>query len=201
MGAGFDDIKIRRGLLTGLLILASVFLARFALIQGNWLIGFLIPGILILSLLMARPALLLILVFFVTTAGLKIPDLPESIRVSHILQVVVVGWMLLDGSLQKSRGPLSYKTVPDIWLIVFMVNMLFIMFIRGAGFSIFGSSVYGGAGYVILALAIIFYFSAVRISFLSGHVKILIWAIFSAAIVASIIQILVYFYAGGVLRI
>lgn len=191
-----DAIRIQKGLLTAFLIVTSVILARFAIAQGNPLIGLLIPGLLLLSQLLARPAVIFMSLLFINTLKLIIPGLPTSLTVLVLAQSLMIGWALLDVSIKHQKHLFSYKLSTDIWLAVFLLNIVLLMAVRGAGFARMGGSVYGGAQYLQMIMMILFYFSAVRIRLSEKQMRKLIWFLFFGALIYAALEMLVYYFSG-----
>jgi len=189
-----DSIKIERAVLIGFLILISVLLGRTAIVQQNVLIGLIIPIVAICSWLWGRPIILFLVLLWVDAAALVIPGLPHTLGIPQLLQVVWIAWIVLDSTIKKQPYPYSANSTQDVWLIVFGLNLLLIMSIRGAGFALLGSTNYGGTSYLMVFVLILFFFSAIRIRIDQKYIKYLIWVVAIGAIIPVVAQLLVYFY-------
>lgn len=195
--SGFNELKLIRALVTGGLLAASVILGYFAISQGNFVIGLLIPLIALVSFFIGRPALLLIAVFFINYARFKIPGLPSALGVLQLSQVLLIGWAVLDISIVKQKHFFSYNRSPDIWLIVFGINLFLLMAVRGVGFAKTGGAVYGGAEYIAMVLTLLFYFAAVRMEWNDLHVKKLLVSLLIGASIPMFTQAALYLFEGG----
>jgi hypothetical protein len=189
-----DSIKIQQRVIVFLLIVASVLLGKYAVQYNNPFIGFLIPGIALCSWLFGRPEILLLMLLFAASARLIIPGLPATLGVSQILQVLAIGWMVLDASLRKKPHLKQSNSQHSIWIGLFIINLLLIMAVRGAGFAMLGGSVFGGTTYLVLFISLAVYFAVVRIDFPSRHIKTLILLILIGTLTQAIAELLIYFY-------
>jgi hypothetical protein len=169
-------------------------LARYAIAQNNPFIGLLIPGISLCSWLFGRPAILLMVLLFAASARLIIPGLPTTLGLSFMIQVLAIGWMVLDVSLRRKPHTKQYNPQHSIWIGLFIINLLLIMAVRGAGFAMMGSSVYGGTTYLVLFISLAVYFAVARIDFPSKHVKRLILLMLIGALIQAGAELLVHFY-------
>jgi len=194
---GHDVTKLQRALLTGFFILVTVALVRFGFTQGQPILGLLIPLIGIASWFIGRPAILFCTVLFAENARLLIPGITATLGVSELFQVLLIGWMLLDISVRHQKRPFSFRKNPDLWMIIFALNMFMIMQLRGSGFAMLGGSVYGGTAYVSMFLSIVFYFASTRIHLCEQHVKTLLWMVLAGALVFSLVQIAATFFPSG----
>ena len=194
--ANTDATRIQRGLLTGFLILVSVALVYFGMTLGFPVIGLMIPAIAIISALFSRPAALLMLILFVSNAKLRFPGLPSALSLSVICLALMAGWSMLDVAIKHQKRPFSFSAGTDRWMIVFSLNILLLMAVRGTGFARLGGTVYGGAVYVALLTGLLFYFAAIRIRLSSREVKILLWAGLIGALIPAVAAFLVH-RAGG----
>jgi hypothetical protein len=192
-----DPIKVERVFLTLFLTGLTVFLAWFGLTKGMPLIGLAIPAVAVLSWLLGRPEILLVVFLFADTAKLLLPGVTKAIGVPEVFQTLVIGWAFLDAAVRRKKRPYSFRRDMDPWMGIFALNMLLIMLTRGSGFRISGGSTYGGTGYLLLFLAIIFYFAAIRIDFPSRYMKTLLWSLFIASLIPAVTEILVAFSGGG----
>jgi hypothetical protein len=192
-----DETKILRGLLVVFLVGVTVALSYFGFTMRNPFLGLLIPLIGIAAWFVGRPTLLFCCILIAKEARLFIPGLPGFLDVSMILQCLLIGWVLLDVSIKKQPRPFSSEK-KDIWLAVFALNLLLIMWVRGAGFALLGSSVFGGTGYVVLLLTLLFYFSAVRVKLDTRHVKILLWCVLIGSLVPALVEIFSSISPGSV---
>lgn len=99
------------------------------------------------------------LVFMLTMAtafsGLVFPGLPATLTVNHLLIFFLITTGILGTALQKKEtSPPGYFYI----LFAIVLNLLVIIYLRGAGFRFLGDSNWGGARYVDIFLAIGFVF-------------------------------------------
>lgn len=98
-------------------------------------------------------------VFMLTMAtafsGLVFPGMPATLTVNHLLILFLITTGILGAALQKKE-----TSVPGYFYILFAIvlNLLVIIYLRGAGFRFLGDSNWGGARYVDIFLAIGFVF-------------------------------------------
>ena len=187
---------MRQRLLIIFLIIGSVLLARFGLTRGTPALGLIIPAVFIVSKLLGQPKKIFIFILFLNSLPILIPGLPQIISLTVLSQAIMIGWALLDVSIRQEKKIFSYQRGIDVWLAVFLANILFIMAVRGAGFRLLGGSVYGGAAYVTLLMAGFFYFSAVRIRMTERDVKVMMWILFGAALLYAFAEVMVYYFSG-----
>jgi|GEM_PF-1401998 len=198
-----DENKVKRLLLVIFLIATSVFLARFGLVKKMPVIGLLIPLVGVASWLLGRPALLFALVLAVERSGISIPGMPKAIGFAKLFQLLLFGWMLLDVMVRHNRPRFSFRKGIDGWLVVFFLNLLFIMAMRGSGFALLGGSVYGGTYYIGVFITILCYFAAIRARLSDKDVKILLFMFLFATMLPAGVQVLkslVPSAAGGLAR-
>lgn len=192
-----DATKLQHLLLVGFLILATLGLVHFGFIRNMPVLGLLIPVIGIVSWIISRPALLFCSVLLVENAQLLIPGVTATIGVSELFQVLMLAWAVSDVSIRHQKRPFSFQRSPDLWMILFALNMAMIMMVRGSGFAIFGGSVYGGTAYLSMFLSISFYFLAVRIRLSDRYVRVLLWMLLAGALIPPIVQGAVVFLPAG----
>ena len=154
------------------------------------LIGLLIPAIAVACGLISRPASLAVLIAFVGTAGLTIPGMPEMLTPSLLLRMLFIGGMILSVALRHQRQPFSFRRNPDGWLLLFALNLILLMWVRGSGFAMLGSSTYGGTGYMKLFITLAFYFAAIRIRFSEQDAKWLLGLLLMATILPAVVQLM-----------
>jgi len=188
--AGTDEVRIQRGFLTGLLLLGSIFLAWFGFARNMPVLGLLIPVVAIASGLISRPASLFILIVFIGRAGFYLPQIPKLLNGPMIFRLLLIGAMLLDVAVRHRKDPQAFRMKPDIWLILFALNMLMIMQVRGAGFAFFGGRTYGAGRYISLFVAIFFYFATIRLRFSDRQVKNLLLLTLLASCIPAMVQLL-----------
>lgn len=188
-----DSIKVERALITGVLFLISVVLGYYAVVNNNILIGLILPGVALLSWIYGRPEILFLSIVFTDGAALLIPGL-SSIGVPQFLQGLMLGWAVLNTAFQKKAHPYSINPAHDIWMFLFLLNLLMIMSVRGAGFAMLGSSTYGGTVYLKLFLLLLFYFAAIRVSLPEKYIKPLLVGLVIATLIPAIVDMLLYFY-------
>jgi hypothetical protein len=192
-----DPSKIQRALLTVFLILATVALTYFGFTKNLPVVGLLIPVIGLASWLIGRPVRLLFLMMLAYGASLRIPGLPTVLNVMTICQVLLIGWASLDKALLHNSPRFSLEPRIDNWLAFFALDLLLIMFVRGAGFALLGGSTYGGTGYVMFFLAISSYFTVTRLRMTDSDIKCLLLIVLAGAIFAMITQVLSFYSGGG----
>lgn len=187
-----DSPKLQRVLLSALLVLATIALVRFGFTQNRPVLGLLIALIAAVIWLIGKPESLFCFVLFAENARLLIPGLTATLGVSEAFQVLLIGWAILDVSLRHQDRPYSYRSNADRWLILFALNILMIMLVRGSGFALLGSTVYGGTAYVSMILSMAFYFAATRITLTAQHVERLIWIVMIGSFIPVFVQIAIY---------
>lgn len=188
-----DSIKVERALVTGVLFIISIVLGYYAVVNNNVLIGLLLPGVALLSWTYGRPEILFLSIMLSDEAALLVPGLP-SIGIPQLLQGVMLGWLILDAALRKKAHPHSVNPAHDIWIFLFLLNLLTIMAVRGAGFAMMGSSTYGGTSYLMFILLLLFYFAAIRVRLPEKYIKSLLVGLVIAALIPAIVDLLLYSY-------
>ena len=191
-----DEIRIRRGLLIFFLVVVSIGLAHFGLSRGMPLVGLAIPGVFLVCQLFSQPARLFLLILFLNTIQLKLPGLPKTLSLLVLTQVLMIGWSVLDAAIKHQKKRFSFRPGVDMWIAVFLINVFLLMAARGAGFARLGGSVFGGAKYAMLIVAILFYFAAVRVRLSDKDVKTLLLLVFAGALTYAVMEMLVYYFAG-----
>lgn len=183
-----DAIRIQRALLTILLVLGSIVLVRVGLTRNLPILGLLIPLIGMASWFLGRPEVLFCTILLSKNARLLIPGLTATLGISELLQILLVGWMILEKAVKHRRHPFSSRPGVDRWMIFFALNMAMIMVVRGSGFALLGGSVYGGTAYVSMFLSIICYFAAIQVQFNERQIRLLLWMILIGAAVPALVQ-------------
>jgi O-antigen ligase len=136
---------------------------------------------------------MLVLSYWVFHAKIGIPWLPGSFTGSDLIQLYVIGWAVLHTALL--REPLN-KRVDNIIILLFSLNMIFILAVRGGGISLFGGSTYGGASYLYLFIILFFYIAAQKISLNEKQLKLLFYGGLICSLVPLSVQASV-FVSGG----
>ncbi len=191
-----DETKVKRGLLTLFLVMASVFLAWFGLKRGMPLIGLTIPAVAVVSGLLGRPGALLMTALFVQNAQIKIPGLPSVLGAFELFQGLLVGWAILDVTLRTRKRPNSYRAGMDVWLLLFLLNLFLIISVRGFGLRFSGGTTWGGTEYVAIILTILFFFSADRLRLSEKQIRTLLWAMLGGAVLMASVEQLITLFPG-----
>jgi len=191
-----DEIKIQRGLLTAFLLIVCVFSAWFGLSRGMSFVGLIIPFVALVSWLFGQPGYLLIFALFAESAQFVIPGVTKTMGGFQIFQALTIGWAILDVCLHRGIKLDSTLKRRGYWMGAFAINLILIQFVRGSGFRMAGSSTYGGTGYILLYLALGFYFSAIRINLTHRMVKVLLYSGFIAVLIPALTEVLANFTGG-----
>ena len=191
-----DSVKIKNGLIIGVLMVLSVFLGYYSVKTGFLAIGFLIPAIGLASWMFGRPATLLVFVMFLSVTRFTLPQFANALSLSNLYLAVLIGWALLDAALRSDKRSFSYSMNIDFWLIIFSINLMLVISVRGFGMAIFGGTTFGGAAYIALFLAILAYFSMVRIRLYEKHVRYIIWGVLAGSAIPMIVEVCIYFFEG-----
>lgn len=194
--AAVDSVKIKNGLIIGVLMVVSVFLGYYSVKTGFLAIGFLIPAIGLASWMFSRPASLFVFVMFLSSTRFTLPNLANALSVSNLYLTVLIGWAILDAALRPEKRLFSYMRDIDFWLILFLLNLVLIISIRGFGMAIFGGTTYGGAAYIALILAVIAYFSIIRIRLSEKHIRNIIWGVVMGSSIPIMAELSIYFFEG-----
>jgi hypothetical protein len=140
-------------LATGLAILGVSFFIH----QGQPIYMLILAALVATIYLVNKPTLLLTLIILTYHSGLKIPGIADSLTLSDFLLVFFVLLALAGQTLRKTgTQPL---TPPQLFIILFMVLLLVIMALRGAGFRFLGDDQWGGFRYISIFLGGMFYVS------------------------------------------
>ncbi|VGO12147.1 hypothetical protein PDESU_00698 [Pontiella desulfatans] len=191
-----DAERIKRSLLVLFLIAVSVYLSWFGLSKNLPWMGLLIPALGVVTALISRPAALFILILFIRSGNFMVPGLPGTLTLARLMLLMMIGWAMVESALRQEKAKNSYVPGMDFWMGVFLLDIFLIMAVRGAGFRMLGGSSYGGATYVGLIAAILFYYSVVRIRLSDQHVKLVLMGIVIASILPMAVEILVYHFPG-----
>lgn len=187
------DVRIiTKGLITVGLVALTVLLSHRAITTGNVFFGLMIPGLALASALIGRPGVLFATVFFVESARLQIPGFPGALSGTELFMALLIGWMILDAAILKAKRPLSVIPRIDLWMGIFLINLLMIMFVRGFGLRIFGGGEYGGAGYIMLIITVMFYFAARRVRLTDREIKLLLGLYLAGTLLPVGVQLLTY---------
>ena len=150
-----DPLKIKRYLIVSLLFLASVFIANYTIRSGNiiYMMGFIVLPFLIM--LISKPQFCFISAVVLAPANIGVYrefDAAFLLRLlvcATFLIAILVGHKMWRGETLKEKKPLL--------LLIFVVLVL--MYVRGAGLRILGSSTWGGTVYIHVLSAIFFFFA------------------------------------------
>jgi len=119
-------------------------------------------------------------IFCVFYSWIYIPGLPTSLSVFHLLALGIIPFLFAG----KLLGAPAYKR--SGWVaasvIGFLVTVLVTMFVRGFGLRSTGSSLWGGAFYVHLIIALLFYLLSNQIILTEKQWRRVIFFFFSMAI-------------------
>jgi hypothetical protein len=189
--------RLGRAVATFLLFTASILMAMLAWRMAKPVYALLIPFIGVCAYFIGRPTALFIAIIFASEAQLMIPGIPQSLKVPHLLSMLLIGWSILDAAIIKTRRNTGSERHIDLWMFVFMMNMFLIMAVRGFGMRIFGSGEYGGISYVLMIINLMAYFSAVRLNITDRQVKAMMIMTLIATIIPISVQVLVYFSEGA----
>lgn len=192
-----DETKIRRGLLTAGLILGSVFLAWLGLTRGIIFLGLLIPVVAIAVNFIEKPTWLFLFIYFVSAAQLRLPGLPGVLSISCLSMILLIGWALLDVSVLHKKRTKSYRPSVDLWLGLFIINLVLIISVRGFGFAMAGSYLFGGGIYAQVFLVLFLFFAMVRVRWVERDVRLFLWAILIGCLLSVGVEILNIRFGGA----
>ncbi len=190
-----NETEVKRGLLTTVFLVITVFVAFQAVRQNNPL---LIGGIItfpLLAWLLGNPSALLVGLFLTGAAGLLLPGLPGGLTLRHLFQAVIIGWAIIYTALSGVRG--REKDPVTAILFLFLLNLALIMAVRGFGLGALGGSVYGGTAYILLALNFLFYSAAIKINLEEKHLRLIFFGTLICSVIPFLAQVSVYVTGGG----
>lgn len=191
-----DFVRLQRGFIILVLFVVVVISAGRGAAASNIVAGLLLPMAGLALVMVGKPWVLLIWIYFAEVAKLVIPGMPGALGVSEFLQIGVIAWAILDAALIKRSGAGAFEPRSDLWMVLFLANIIFTMFMRGFGFRIMGQGTYGGSGYLMLLLSIFFYFSAIKIDLPDGYARKLMIISLVAALIPVVVDILIVSSAG-----
>ena len=190
-----DDASLKRRMLTIFFVITAVLISVLAIRSNNvMLIGsvFLLPvGVWMLG----NPSWVFVLLYIAGYAQFRLPGLPGEISLLLLMQLALVGILLLKRSI--TYGEKHPKYASRVWLFLFLLNVFFIISVRGFGVTILGSSAYGGKKYITLIATFFFYYMASSVDLTRRQVK---WLLFGG-LIASLLPVLAQaslYFSGGV---
>ena len=188
------EIQIKRWLFTVAAILFVSFLCVKAIFSGYMILKAGIIAAPLILYFINQPAALLMAMFLVDTAGLNIPGLWASVTLANLLQLLVVVLGVARRIINKSLE--VHREQSEKILLFFLMNLVMVIYFRGLGLQVVGSSMMGGMGYVILFLAAGVYFFATDLRLNQRQTKFLIVANIVAGLLPAFVQI-AFVLSGG----
>jgi len=143
-----DQTAVGRALMAPGIVLASGLLI-FWLVKVAGISGFYAVPILIVGLaLWLHPAAIIALLPAAFASSLVLPGLPAMMTLSQALSGLLGGWGVIHRATVKRGRP--QWTASDWGMLGFLGVCVFLMLTRGFGMRVFGGTMYGGFGYVIV---------------------------------------------------
>ncbi len=189
-----DATVLKRRLLTLLFVVGAIFLSFSAIKSGNPAMIAAVFALPLATWMMKNPSWVLVLLYLAGYAQFVLPGLPGDISLLMLTQIAIVGIIALQKAMKTE--PRKKNEPSRVWIILFLLNMLLIIAVRGFGLTILGSAAYGGKKYIILLVVFLFFFAAPKISISEKHVNYL----FFGGLVATLLPVLAQvslFMSGG----
>ena len=190
-----DELKVKRGLSILFFVGVAVALPFLALKTHNPLFYVLFFALPLGAWFVSNPAAMLIALYFASYARIVLPGLPGGLELLDFFQMLVVGWGILHLSISQKRQKKS--DMPGMFIILFFLNMLLIIAVRGFGMGSLGGSQYGGKAYILLTIAFLFYFAAPQVHLKERHIRLLFWGAFICSWIPAIVQASMYITGGA----
>lgn len=188
------EIDIKRGLFAIASVLAVSYACVKAVFSGSMMLKAAIITAPLILFFINQPAALLMAMFLVDTAGLNIPGLWASVTLANLLQLLIIALGIARRIITKA--PVSHRELSDRMLLLFALNLIVVIYFRGLGLQIVGSSMLGGMGYVILFLAIGVNYFACDLHLTPKQIKFFIIANIVAGMLPAFVQI-AFILSGG----
>lgn len=186
--------RIQRGLIILVLFIGTVLFASYAVRSGRPALMAAIPALPLLAYGMSRPKILMIAVLISYYGRLRLPGMPASLMLSHVLQLVMIavglGGLSIQKDIRNKIGP------PEFFLLLFTAVIILHMYVRGVSFALFRGTGVGGAGYVYILIPILFCALSTRVDLEARDVRRLFWLLAIAASLPFFVQIS-YVQTGG----
>lgn len=186
--------RIQRGLIILVLFMGTVIFASYAVRSGRPALMAVIPALPLIAIGMSRPKILLIAILISYFGRLRLPGLPASLMISHVLQLVMIGVGL--GGLAIEKGIQRRLGRPEFFLLLFTGMIVLHMYIRGVSFAMLRGAGVGGASYVYILIPILFCVLSSRVDLEARDVRRLFWLLAIAASLPFFVQIS-YVQTGG----
>ncbi len=189
--------RINRLIVTIALFIGTLVLVRLSYSMRMPVIGLLIPIAFIAFSLIGRPGLLFVIAVGTQESRIVLPGFPDALGVSQMMQMLLIVWAILDIAIRKPLLPGAFRPKVDGWLILFGLNIVLVMSMRGFGLRIQGEGEYGGSTYILLLMIIVFYFCSTRLTLNDAQIRSLLWIVLLGASIPMIAEITAYFSAEG----
>lgn len=174
--------------LGAVLVISWVLVAQTGMSGLYW-----IPMTFFLLLLMMNPAAMVVLLPLMHLSLLKLPGMTSMFRVDYLLTMLMGAWGIPWLVLMRPRTENQpwLKTLPSQrWLMLFLINMVLTMAVRGFGLRVTGGTEYGGTSYIVLGGIIMAYFFAPRIPIEVKHCRIIVFASVLAGLLPFMVEVL-----------
>ena len=168
MQGSADNTAISRLIVTLVLVLGAVILAVQGVKSQNIIIMGMVFAIPLGIYFLMHPKSMLVWLFLSNAGMLLVPGM-RGFTLAHILSLMIIGWWIVSSALTKQK--LGRYEKSETFLVLFILNIILIMSVRGFSLGIFGGYDMGGAAYIKLLLALFLYFAAVRIAVEEKQIK------------------------------
>ena len=146
-----------RQLITALILVGVFVFTLFAYSIGSHillLLGIVVPALLVFG---TRFDLVFVAVVALSLSSLTIPGMPVDLYLYQVMMAFFILMTIARYAIQKERYP---KPPGQLWAYVFLAVLITVVMFRGMGFHMFGGAKAGGAVYIQVLIAILFYLSS-----------------------------------------
>jgi len=170
-----DQYRLSRFLINAVLFLITIVVAVYVLKTGNRLYMIAVVAAPFAIMLSYRLDLAYVGMLLLGATAINLPG-AALVPISWLLLLFMVVVFTLNMLMSRSSTTIGKKVKGAKFLKAFMVVILVLMIVRGAGIRALGSSTWGGTPYLVLLSSIAFYCLAVpSIRIKREHVKLVIF--------------------------